>query len=65
MCSNFITIACILVFEFVCICTGFTSDAAARVFDKLMQRLGFKEYYAQGGDWGSLITLNMAIMFPK
>ncbi|XP_062980322.1 epoxide hydrolase 1-like [Elgaria multicarinata webbii] len=44
---------------------GFNSLAAARIFHKLMQRLGFQEYYLQGGDWGSLITTNMAQMLPK
>lgn len=39
--------------------------AAARIFHKLMERLGFTEYYVQGGDWGSLITSNMAQMKPE
>lgn len=29
-----------------------------------MRRLGFKKYYAQGGDWGSAIGSNMATLFP-
>lgn len=45
--------------------TGFDSVATARIFHKLMNRLGFKEYYLQGGDWGSRITTNMAQMLPK
>ncbi|NXT79247.1 HYEP hydrolase, partial [Zapornia atra] len=44
---------------------GFDSIATARIFHKLMNRLGFKEYYLQGGDWGSRITTNMAQMLPK
>lgn len=44
---------------------GFNSVAAARIFHKLMQRLGFQEYYLQGGDWGSHITTIMAQMLPK
>uniref|UniRef100_A0A7N8X925 Epoxide hydrolase n=1 Tax=Mastacembelus armatus TaxID=205130 RepID=A0A7N8X925_9TELE len=44
---------------------GFDSLAAARVFLKLMERLGFSEFYLQGGDWGSLITTNMAQMKPQ
>ncbi|XP_010200160.2 epoxide hydrolase 1-like [Colius striatus] len=44
---------------------GFDSIAAARIFHKLMNRLGFKEYYLQGGDWGSRITTNMAQMLPQ
>jgi len=30
-----------------------------------MQRLGFKKYVAQGGDWGSLIARCMATFFPQ
>ncbi|NP_001128399.1 epoxide hydrolase 1 precursor [Nasonia vitripennis] len=51
------------------------SQAAARpglgpaqmavVFKNLMQRLGFEQFYTQGGDWGSLITANMAVLYPK
>ncbi|XP_060100495.1 epoxide hydrolase 1-like [Heteronotia binoei] len=44
---------------------GFDSIACARIFHKLMQRLGFQEYYLQGGDWGAKITTNMAQMLPK
>ncbi|XP_030626185.1 epoxide hydrolase 1 [Chanos chanos] len=44
---------------------GFNSMDAARVFLKLMERLGFQEFYLQGGDWGSLITTNMAQMKPE
>ncbi|XP_026701911.1 epoxide hydrolase 1-like isoform X1 [Athene cunicularia] len=44
---------------------GFDTIATARIFHKLMNRLGFKEYYLQGGDWGSRITTNMAQMLPQ
>ncbi|XP_025072538.1 epoxide hydrolase 1-like isoform X2 [Alligator sinensis] len=44
---------------------GFDTLAAARIFHKLMERLGFKEFYVQGGDWGSQITTNMAQMQAK
>ncbi|XP_061645443.1 epoxide hydrolase 1 isoform X2 [Phyllopteryx taeniolatus] len=44
---------------------GFDSLAAARIFLKLMERLGFLQFYLQGGDWGSLITTNMAQMKPQ
>ncbi|XP_037540971.1 epoxide hydrolase 1 [Nematolebias whitei] len=43
---------------------GFNSLAAARVFLTLMERLGFSQFYLQGGDWGSLITTNMSQMKP-
>lgn len=45
--------------------SGFNSMDAARVFHKLMERLDFSEYYVQGGDWGALITSNMAQMKPE
>lgn len=44
---------------------GFDSFAAARVFSKLMNRLGYDSYYLQGGDWGSAITSALAIMNPS
>ena len=44
---------------------GFNSISAARVFTKLMDRLGYESYYVQGGDWGSVITRAMAIMNPR
>ncbi|KAJ8397679.1 hypothetical protein AAFF_G00436780 [Aldrovandia affinis] len=44
---------------------GFDSVCAARVFHKLMKRLGFTQFYAHGGDWGWLITTNMAQLEPK
>ncbi|XP_040492055.1 epoxide hydrolase 1 [Ursus maritimus] len=44
---------------------GLNSVATARIFYKLMLRLGFQEFYIQGGDWGSLICTNMAQMVPS
>ncbi|XP_037678805.1 epoxide hydrolase 1 [Choloepus didactylus] len=44
---------------------GFNSVATARIFYKLMLRLGFKEFYLQGGDWGALICTNIAQMVPS
>lgn len=37
----------------------------AVVFKNLMHRLGFEKFYVQGGDWGSLISANMAALFPE
>ena len=34
----------------------------AKIFIKLMARLGHKSYYVQGGDWGSLIARSMGVM---
>lgn len=30
-----------------------------------MLRLGFNKFYVQGGDWGSVIARNLAILFPN
>lgn len=35
------------------------------IMKKLMNRLGFEKFYVQGGDWGSIIGMNMAILFPE
>ncbi|XP_029448936.1 epoxide hydrolase 1 [Rhinatrema bivittatum] len=43
---------------------GCDSVSVARIFYKLMQRLGFSEFYAHGGDWGSLICTNLAQIVP-
>ncbi|XP_055003128.1 epoxide hydrolase 1 [Sorex araneus] len=44
---------------------GMNSVATARIFYKLMMRLGFQEFYVQGGDWGSLICTNIAQLVPR
>lgn len=43
----------------------FNSVSAASVFYELMLRLGFDEFYTQGGDWGWLICTNLAQIAPK
>lgn len=43
---------------------GCNSVSVARIFYKLMLRLGFREFYAHGGDWGWLICTNLAQMVP-
>ena len=45
--------------------SGFNAMAASRIFKTLMERLGHTFFYAQGGDWGSIITTTMARMFPQ
>uniref|UniRef100_A0A673SUS2 Epoxide hydrolase n=1 Tax=Suricata suricatta TaxID=37032 RepID=A0A673SUS2_SURSU len=44
---------------------GLNAEVTARIFYKLMLRLGFQEFYIQGGDWGALICTNMAQMVPS
>ena len=39
---------------------GMSADAIGRLWGKLMARLGYDGYFAQGGDWGSLITQCLA-----
>lgn len=36
--------------------TGWGVEKIAVVWDKLMERLGYGRYFAQGGDWGSAVT---------
>jgi pimeloyl-ACP methyl ester carboxylesterase len=40
--------------------TGMSAEAIGRLWGKLMARLGYEQYFAQGGDWGSLITQCLA-----
>jgi pimeloyl-ACP methyl ester carboxylesterase len=43
---------------------GYDSKKFGGIFGKLMLRLGYKEFYTQGGDWGSVITVATALTFP-
>jgi len=44
--------------------TGWSPERVGRAWVQLMDRLGYKEYVAQGGDWGALITEQMALQTP-
>jgi pimeloyl-ACP methyl ester carboxylesterase len=44
--------------------TGWDPARIARAWAVLMQRLGYTQYVAQGGDWGALITDVMASQQP-
>ncbi|KAH9400601.1 epoxide hydrolase [Tyrophagus putrescentiae] len=44
---------------------GFNVIAAARVFVKLMLRLGFTRFFVHGGDWGSAISRTIAQLYPE
>ena len=37
----------------------------ARAFHGLMQRLGYKRYVSQGGDWGAIISEVLAVQAPE
>lgn len=39
--------------------SGWGIDRIARAWAELMQRLGYRHYVAQGGDWGSAVTARM------
>jgi pimeloyl-ACP methyl ester carboxylesterase len=39
---------------------GWNAQRTARAWAQLMQRLGYKHYFAQGGDWGAFVTTAMA-----
>lgn len=45
--------------------TGCGAAQMAVVLKNLMLRLGFQKFYTQGGDWGSVITTDIATMFPQ
>jgi len=44
---------------------GWTQERIARVWGKLMKRLGYDRYVAQGGDWGALVTTELALADPE
>ena len=45
--------------------TGWGPDRVARAWHELMQRLGYKRYVSQGGDWGAIISEVMAVQAPQ
>ena len=44
--------------------TGWDPVRIARAWVELMKRLGYSRYVAQGGDWGALVTEQMALIAP-
>ena len=44
---------------------GWGAKNTAALWVKLMERLGYKNYVAQGGDWGAAVTTILAAMKPK
>jgi len=44
--------------------TGWNPEHIARAWHELMQRLGYTNYVAQGGDWGALVVELMALQEP-
>ncbi|XP_022660234.1 epoxide hydrolase 1-like [Varroa destructor] len=43
---------------------GMNVLTTARIFKKLMSRIGYSKYYAQGGDWGAAIVNAMGVLYP-
>ncbi|MEC9284382.1 MAG: epoxide hydrolase, partial [Pseudomonadota bacterium] len=41
--------------------TGWGVDKVADAWSQLMRRLGYQNYFAQGGDWGSAVTASIGI----
>lgn len=41
--------------------TGWGIDKIASAWNDLMVRLGYESYYAQGGDWGSIVTTMIGV----
>jgi pimeloyl-ACP methyl ester carboxylesterase len=44
--------------------TGWDPQRVARAWIVLMQRLGYRRFVAQGGDWGNAVTEQMALQAP-
>ena len=36
---------------------GWSTDQTAEAWDRLMRALGYDRYFAQGGDWGAVVTM--------
>ena len=45
--------------------TGTGVDAIADLWSKLMRQLGYERYYAQGGDWGAIVTTQIGARDPQ
>ncbi|CAG9770470.1 unnamed protein product [Ceutorhynchus assimilis] len=43
---------------------GMNAARMAQIFKKLMDRLGHKKFYVQGGDWGSSVATYLTILYP-
>ncbi|WP_119272909.1 epoxide hydrolase family protein [Taklimakanibacter deserti] len=45
--------------------TGWGPERIARAWNVLMNRLGYTNYVAQGGDWGAIVVDQMGVQAPK
>ncbi|MFC3443504.1 epoxide hydrolase family protein [Sphingobium rhizovicinum] len=44
--------------------SGWGVERIARAWAELMRRLGYDRYVAQGGDWGSAVTVSLGVQAP-
>ncbi|MCK1977389.1 epoxide hydrolase 1 [Jeotgalicoccus huakuii] len=44
---------------------GIGTEKIASIWVQLMQRLGYNKFLAHGGDWGGVITTQLAGLYPK
>jgi pimeloyl-ACP methyl ester carboxylesterase len=44
---------------------GWGVERVGRTWDELMKRLGYKQYVAQGGDWGAGVVEKMGLQAPE
>jgi pimeloyl-ACP methyl ester carboxylesterase len=44
---------------------GWNTDRVARAWTALMERLGYQRWYAQGGDWGAIVTATLGAQAPR
>jgi epoxide hydrolase len=40
---------------------GWSTDKTADAWDQLMRALGYNRYFAQGGDWGAVVTMAIGV----
>jgi pimeloyl-ACP methyl ester carboxylesterase len=45
--------------------TGWDPSKIAYAWTTLMKRLGYKQFFAQGGDWGAVVTDVLAVQSPQ
>jgi len=45
--------------------TGWDPVRVAKAWSVLMERLGYRRYVAQGGDWGNAVTEQLALLKPE
>jgi pimeloyl-ACP methyl ester carboxylesterase len=45
--------------------TGWGPERMGRAWDELMKRVGYRQYVAQGGDWGAFVVDQMGLQAPE